>query len=408
MRLIVPIADSSPAAHADGYPIDIIEDLPGPTAAVVMREVLSPKARRLLIVSDDNVAPLYAPGLEAALQAAGYDPATLVLPAGEATKSMATIERVLAAAFDHKLSRSDAMVALGGGVIGDITGFAAAIFQRGIGVVQVPTTLLAQVDSSVGGKTGVNHERGKNLIGAFWQPRAVIASQAVLYTLPTREVRCGLAEAVKHAFIADPELLADIVRHITAFTRADPVATERLVASCCRIKSEVVASDPREDPITGRRAILNFGHTFGHAYEKLLGYGHWTHGEAVSVGMVWAARLSERLGFAAAGLEAEIRSTLVGLGLPADPEAPGLPSLSELIEAAKGDKKGDSSEVRFVLLARIGEPLIERLRWEAIAAALRDEGGGDPQGHGQPFGPSAGGHGQPFGQPSGPSTEGPA
>lgn len=366
MRLYVTIPETATA----GYPIEIIDALPGPMVSRVLREVLSPKARRLLIVSDDNVAPLYASDLEAALQAADYLVATLVLPAGEATKSMATIERVLAAAFDLQLSRSDAMVALGGGVIGDITGFAAAIFQRGIDVVQVPTTLLAQVDSSVGGKTGVNHARGKNLIGAFWQPRAVIASQAVLATLPARELRCGLAEAVKHAFIADPALLAAIGSDTEALMRSEPAASARLVAACCRIKSEVVASDPREDPIAGRRALLNFGHTFGHAYEKLLGYGHWTHGEAVAVGMVWAARLSERLAVAPAGLEANVRAVLVALGLPADPEAPGLPGLAALIEAAKGDKKGDASEVRFVLLAHIGEPVLQRISWDAVARAL--------------------------------------
>ena len=366
LHLTVP----SSATAATGYPIVIVDELPGATLASELRACLSPKARRVLIVSDDNVAPLYAAGIEAALQAADYLTATLVLPAGEATKTMATIERVLAAAFEHKLSRSDAMVALGGGVIGDITGFAAAIFQRGIDVVQVPTTLLSQVDSSVGGKTGVNHARGKNLIGAFWQPRAVVASQVVLQTLPAREVRCGLAEAVKHAFIADAALLDEVRANSDALLGLAPVATARLVEACCRIKSEVVAADPREDPISGRRAILNFGHTFGHAYEKLLGYGTWTHGEAVAVGMVWAARLSERLAVAATGLEAEVRTTLVGLGLPADPDRAELPSLDDLIEAAKGDKKGDASEVRFVLLARVGEPVMQRLRWDDVRRAL--------------------------------------
>ena len=370
MRLSVSISDSATAGQ--GYPIDIVPELPGAPTATVLREVLSPKARRLLVVSDDNVAPLYAGELEAALAAAGYLVATIVLPAGEATKSMATIERVLAAAFNHKLSRSDAMVALGGGVVGDITGFAAAIFQRGIDVVQIPTSLLAQVDSSVGGKTGVNHASGKNLIGAFWQPRAVVASQAVLATLPAREVRCGLAEAVKHAYIADAELLVRIVRDTDALMQLEPTATARLVAACCRIKSGVVAADPREDPIAGRRAVLNFGHTFGHAYEKLLGYGRWTHGEAVAVGMVWAARLSERLGVASPGLERAVSVTLRALGLPADPEAADLPRLPDLIEAAKGDKKGDASEVRFVLLAAIGQPVLRRLPWTDVALALAD------------------------------------
>ena len=357
-RLTVSIPDARP------YPIVITHDAPGVGAAALLAEVLSPKARRVLIVTDDNVAPLYAEAF-----AAGVDPftsATIVLPHGEATKSFDTIAAVLDAAFAHKLSRSDAFIALGGGVIGDITGFAASIYQRGVDVVQVPTTLLAQVDSSVGGKTGVNHASGKNLIGSFWQPRAVIASQAVLRTLPAREVRCGLAEAVKHAFIAEPALLEQDRKALLAL---DPEATAALVAACCRIKAEVVASDPREDPIDGRRAILNFGHTFGHAYEKLLGYGQWTHGEAVAVGMVWAARLSDRLSIAT-NLEARVRPILEGLGLPADPEATGLPDLDALVEAAKGDKKGDSSGVRFVLLADFGRPVIQQLLWHDVRAVL--------------------------------------
>ncbi len=362
MKLTVSIPDSRP------YPICITHDAPGVGAAALLAEVLSPKARRVLIVTDDNVAPLYAEAF-----AAGVDPfasATIVLPHGEATKSLDTVAAVLDAAFTHKLSRTDAFIALGGGVIGDITGFAASIYQRGVDVVQVPTTLLAQVDSSVGGKTGVNHASGKNLIGSFWQPRAVIASQAVLRTLPAREVRCGLAEAVKHAFIAEPTLLDQDPKALLALDRD---ATAALVAACCRIKAEVVASDPREDPIAGRRAILNFGHTFGHAYEKLLGYGQWTHGEAVAVGMVWAARLSDRLSIAttrASSMEYRVRSVLEGLGLPADPEAPGLPDLDALIEAAKGDKKGDSSGVRFVLLADFGQPVIQHLLWPDVRAVL--------------------------------------
>ena len=366
MRLDVPLS----APHdVRGYPIEILSDLPG-AAAPLLVSVLSPRARRLLVVTDANVAPLYAEDFAAALLAAGFAPSTLVLPAGEADKHMGSVQRVLDAAFAHKLSRTDALIALGGGVVGDITGFAAAIYQRGVDVVQVPTTLLAQVDSSIGGKTGVNHDTGKNLIGAFWSPRAVLASQAVLRTLPPREVRCGLAEAIKHALIAEAPLLVRLLSLAPDLLALEPLATAELVHSCCRIKSAIVAEDPREDPIAGRRAVLNFGHTFGHAYEKLLGYGHWTHGEAVAVGMIWAARLSERLAVAAPGLEAAVHQALAAFGLPHAPEADGMPALASLIEAARGDKKGDAETVRFVLMPRIGEAVVQRLAWAEVQRAL--------------------------------------
>lgn len=367
MRFDVPIPT---LPEARGYPIEITPELPGVATAALLPAVLSPRARRLLVVTDDNVAPLYAEGFAHSLSGAGFAPHVVALPAGEAHKHLGNVQRVLDAAFSHKLSRTDALVALGGGVIGDITGFAAAIFQRGVDVVQVPTTLLSQVDSSVGGKTGVNHESGKNLIGAFWSPRAVIASQAVLRTLPARELRCGLAEALKHALIADAPLLARLLARRGALLALDAEPTAELVHACCRIKSTIVAEDPFEDPVSGRRAVLNFGHTFGHAYEKLLGYGRWTHGEAVAVGMVWAARLSERLGVAAAGLEADVRATLDAFGLPHDPEAEGLPTLDALLGAARGDKKGDADAVRFVLLAKVGEAVIRRLPWAEVRAAL--------------------------------------
>jgi len=358
--------------EARGYPIEIIADLPG-AAAPLLPIALGPRARRLLVVTDDNVAALYAEGFARALTEVGLAPSVCVLPAGEAHKHLGSVQRVLDAAFSHKLSRTDAMVALGGGVIGDVTGFSAAIYQRGVDVVQVPTSLLAQVDSSVGGKTGVNHESGKNLIGAFWSPKMVIASQAVLRTLPAREIRCGLAEAIKHALIADASLLSRLLARSADLLALAPGGTAELVHACCRIKATIVAEDPFEDPVSGRRAVLNLGHTFGHAYEKLLGYGRWTHGEAVAVGMVWAARLSERLAVAAPGLEAEVRAALEAFGLPRDPEADGLPDLDALLHAARGDKKGDADAVRFVLLARTGEAIVRRLPWAEVRAALAPE-----------------------------------
>ncbi len=361
-----------PAAPAHSYPIVITHDLPGP-AAVSLLSDLSPRPTRLFVVTDTNVAPLYAEGVISALTSAGFHTTLHTVPAGESHKTLETVSAIVDAALNAKLNRLDALVALGGGVIGDLTGFAAAITLRGLRFLQVPTTLLAQVDSSVGGKTGVNHVSGKNLVGAFWQPIGVVASQRVLTTLPVREVRCGLAEAIKHAFLADPDLVTSILSNADAIRALDPAATSDLVHACCRIKAEVVADDEREDPENGRRAILNFGHTFGHAFEKLMGYGHFTHGEAVALGMVLASRLSERLHVAAPGLEATVTTTLQALGLPHIPDhsvAHDLPTLADLIDAARGDKKALGATVRFVLLEELGRPTVRRLTWAEIHAAL--------------------------------------
>ncbi|HRE89665.1 MAG TPA: 3-dehydroquinate synthase [Myxococcota bacterium] len=352
------------------YPIHLTPELPGqPLAALVAN--LVPRPLRALVVTDTHVAPLYA---DAALSTINVQATLQTVPHGEQHKTIETALSLVDTALNLRLSRTDLFIALGGGVIGDLTGFAAAITQRGLRVVQVPTTLLAQVDSSVGGKTGVNHSRGKNLIGAFWQPVGVVASQAVLKTLPAREVRCGLAEAVKHAFIADPALLDFILDQAAALRALAPVPTAHLVQACCRIKAEVVAADEREDPVDGRRAILNFGHTFGHAFENLLGYGALTHGEAVSLGMVLAARLSDRLGVSRS-LEPRVTAALTALHLPHDPLGPDRPTLGALIEAARGDKKALGAEVRFVLLTDIGDPVVTRLAWSDIARHLADPGG---------------------------------
>ncbi|MCC6622996.1 MAG: 3-dehydroquinate synthase [Deltaproteobacteria bacterium] len=359
------------ALGAHAYPIVLVAEPPGPALAATAREVLPAGARRVLIVTDDNVAPLYGEGVDAALTGAGYEVATCVLPAGEAHKTTDAALRVVDAALAARLTRHDAIVALGGGVVGDIAGFAAAITHRGVALVQAPTTLLAQVDSAVGGKTGVNHARGKNLIGAFWQPRAVVSSQAVLTTLPAREVRCGLAEAVKHGLLTDAALLDWIDAHADALLALAPRPVAHLVAAWCRIKADIVARDEREELAGGPRALLNLGHTFGHAFENLLGYGVITHGEGVALGMVLAARLSERLGVGPAGLEADVVRRLARLALPHAPDAPDLPRLPALIEAARGDKKADpSGGVRFVLLEALGRAITRRLSWEEIAAAL--------------------------------------
>lgn len=348
------------------YPIVLTSQLPGPIVAEHAQRVR--ERGRALVVTDSNVGPLYARGVREALEGVGYGVRVHTLAAGEQSKTLGVVSSVVDAALEGGLSRRDLIVALGGGVVGDIAGFAAAITYRGIAFIQVPTTLLAQVDSAVGGKTGVNHGLGKNLIGAFWQPRAVISSQAVLKTLPPAEVRCGLAEAIKHGFLADAELVARIGREAEALKALEDGPTRRLVADCCRIKAAIVEADELE---AGQRALLNLGHTLGHAYERLMGYGALTHGEAVGLGTVQAARLSQRLGVARGeDLEDRVVAALSALGLPHDTEAEGLPGVADLVEAARTDKKGDGRTVRFVLLTDIGQPLIRETAFREIMEAL--------------------------------------
>lgn len=356
------------------YPIHVTPDLPAERVASEARRVReqfgATQGAPVLLVSDTNVGPLYAGDVVLALEAQGFRVVTHTLEAGEPSKTLDTVSTVIDVALDAGLGRRDLIVALGGGVVGDIAGFAASILHRGIALIQVPTSLLAQVDSAVGGKTGVNHGRGKNLIGAFWQPDAVVASHAVLATLPERERRCGLAEAIKHGFISDASLVARFAADGAAFARLDPNPTMELVEACCRIKAAIVAADERE---SGRRAVLNFGHTLGHAYERILGYGQLTHGEAVSLGMVHAARVSERLGHAERGLSERVSQVLAAAGLPVEPEAPGLPNIDELLDAARSDKKADGDSVRFVVLEEVGQSLIRGLTWDELADALAAE-----------------------------------
>ncbi|MEA5445758.1 3-dehydroquinate synthase [Gammaproteobacteria bacterium AB-CW1] len=338
-RLDVELGDRSYAIHAGG---DLLAD-PEWLARVLT-------APALFIISDDNVAPHYLPSLRAALgqRLRGE----LVLPAGEAQKQLDTLSRV----FDHlaecRIGRDAALVALGGGVVGDLTGFAAACWQRGIDFYQVPTTLLAQVDASVGGKTAVNHPAGKNLIGAFHQPRAVIADTDTLATLPEREFRAGLAEVVKHALIADPDFLAWLEARVEALNAREPETVGETVLHCCRIKAAVVSEDERE---RGRRAILNFGHTFGHVIEGALGYGQWLHGEAVAAGMVQAMVLSRTLGLLNEEEQRRAVALMERLKLPCEP--PAL-SVDTWLEWMSRDKKATSAGLRFVLLDGLGRAII--------------------------------------------------
>ena len=304
------------------------------------------RARDLLLVSNVTVAPLWAQQLRDSLP--GKRIAECLLPDGEAHKTMTTLAHVLDALVDARMNRDCAVLALGGGVVGDIAGFAAACYQRGVDYVQLPTTLLAQVDSSVGGKTGVNHPGGKNLIGAFHQPVAVFADTMTLSTLPDRELRAGLAEVIKYGLIREPDFLAWLERRVEALRARDQDALTEAIRRSCECKARIVAGDEREQ---GERALLNFGHTFGHAIETSAGYGNWLHGEAVATGMAMAAELSRRIGWLDAADVERVRALLSRAGLPVDPPRLGRERALELMRM---DKKVSGGRVRLVLLESLG------------------------------------------------------
>jgi 3-dehydroquinate synthase len=298
-----------------------------------------------LVVTNDTVGPLY---LETVKKKLPSDSVVVSLPDGEQHKTLKSAARVLDELVASHANRDTTVVALGGGVVGDIAGFAAACYMRGVAFIQVPTTLLAQVDSSVGGKTGVNHEQGKNLIGAFHQPQLVLIDTDTLNTLPDRGLKAGLAEVIKYGAIADPEFLNWLEANIDGLLGKDPDALAFAIRRSCELKAEVVAGDERE---AGRRAILNFGHTFGHAIENSLGYGEWLHGEAVAAGMLMAAELSnigddELL---------RLRNLVEAAGLPACPPAIGA---KEMQAAMEMDKKVRAKQLRFVLLRSLGDAYV--------------------------------------------------
>jgi len=305
------------------------------------------RARDVFVVTNDRVGPLYLNTLIESMP--GKRIASIQLPDGEAHKTLTTVSGIFDALVDARMNRDAAIVALGGGVVGDMAGFAAACYQRGIDYIQVPTTLLAQVDSSVGGKTAVDHPGGKNLIGAFHQPRAVIADTATLATLPDRELRAGLAEVVKYGFIRDAEFLDWIETNAKCLLDRDEPSLVHAIRRSCEIKAEVVGIDEREQ---GLRAILNFGHTFGHAIETATGYGEWLHGEAVATGMVIAADMSRRLGYISQADCDRVRRIVASLGLPADAPPIGAQRALELMGM---DKKVLGGQIRLVLLKSIGE-----------------------------------------------------
>lgn len=321
--------------------------------------------RQALVVTNETVAPLYLEPLQAGLE--GIDTDTLVLPDGEAHKTVTSCERVWNRLLERRFERSCTVIALGGGVVGDLAGFAAAAYQRGVAFVQIPTTLLAQVDSSVGGKTGVNHPLGKNMIGAFHQPLGVIADTRILDTLPAREMSAGVAEIIKYGLIRDAEFFAWLEDNMDALLRRDSAALAFAVERSCANKADVVAADEHEQ---GVRATLNLGHTFGHAIETATGYSSWLHGEAVGAGMAMAAHLSAAMGWLAAGEYDRVVHLLERAGLPAAPPESMTPE--RFLELMAVDKKTRDGRIRLVLQQGIGTAVVtDAVPADTLGATLR-------------------------------------
>jgi 3-dehydroquinate synthase len=321
--------------------------------------------RQVAIVTNETVAPLYLAPLEQAL--AGYSVTSVVLPDGEAFKTWETLQLVFDGLLGARHDRRTTVIALGGGVIGDMAGFAAACYQRGVNFIQVPTTLLSQVDSSVGGKTGINHPLGKNMVGAFYQPQAVLIDTASLATLPARELSAGLAEVIKYGLICDEPFLSWLEEHMAALRGLDQEALTAAIARSCAAKARVVAADERE---SGVRATLNLGHTFGHAIETHQGYGTWLHGEAVAAGTVMALDMSERLGWISAAERDRAVRLFVAAGLPVVPPLEMTPE--DFLEHMAVDKKVLDGQLRLVLLRGLGEAVVTaEFAPEVLSATLR-------------------------------------
>lgn len=320
------------------------------------------RSKQVMLVSNTTVAPLYIERVKLALQGKQVD--TVILPDGESYKDLATLNLIFDQLLAKRHNRTTTLVALGGGVIGDMTGFAAACYQRGVDFVQLPTTLLSQVDSSVGGKTGVNHPLGKNMIGAFHQPQVVVIDTATLNTLSDKELSAGMAEVIKYGLILDQAFLSWLERHIDGLMARDPQLLGEAIRRCCEIKADVVAADEKE---SGQRALLNLGHTFGHAIEAREGYGSWLHGEAVAVGMLLAAEMSATLGWLDQPAVARVRDLLLRAGLPVDiPRGMGV---DEFLNLMAVDKKVLDGQLRLVLMKALGDAVVTA---DFPAAVLRD------------------------------------
>jgi 3-dehydroquinate synthase len=348
------------------YPILIGDGLLADGATWASLRGLSTQA---LVVTNTTVGPLYAAKLVDALRdAAGFQQIhVLELPDGEAYKDWQHLNRVFDVLLEREADRKTVLFALGGGVVGDMTGFAAASYMRGVPFVQVPTTLLAQVDSSVGGKTAINHPLGKNMIGAFYQPRLVVCDLDALDTLPDRELSAGLAEVIKYGAIMDEPFLDWLEQNIDALRARDHVALRIAVRRCCEFKGLVVGADERE---AGQRALLNFGHTFGHAIEAGLGYGAWLHGEAVGCGMVMAAEVSARMGMIDRAAVTRLETLIARAGLPVrGPAGLGAERYMTLMAV---DKKAEAGSIRYVLLDRLGHAVVRSAPGELVAATIAD------------------------------------
>ncbi len=334
------------------------------------RELLMPHiaGAQIMVVSNETIAPLYLERLRPLL--AGYQWEQVILPDGEQYKTLEVLQRIFDALLRARFARDATLVALGGGVIGDMAGFAAACYQRGVPFIQIPTTLLAQVDSSVGGKTGVNHPLGKNMIGAFYQPRCVLIDTDTLRTLDDRQLRAGIAEVIKYGLLRDAEFFTWLEAHIAALLERDEAALVHAIERSCRNKAQIVAADERE---SGLRALLNLGHTFGHAIETGLGYGVWLHGEAVAAGMCVAAEMSWRMGWLTEDEKRRTVALIHAAGLPV--RVPAALTAERFLELMAVDKKVRSGRLRLVLLQGIGQAVLtadfdEAVLRESIAACL--------------------------------------
>jgi len=310
------------------------------------------RGKQVMIVSNTTVAPLYLNACKQQLR--DFKVADVILPDGEQYKTLTTLNLVFDALLQQRFDRSCTLIALGGGVVGDITGFAAACYQRGVDFIQIPTTLLAQVDSSVGGKTGVNHALGKNMIGAFYQPRCVLADSATLNTLADRELSAGIAEVVKYGLIRDPQFFHWLQHNVAGLMAREPSLLIEAIYQSCAHKAEVVAADEKE---SGQRALLNLGHTFGHAIENAMGYGNWLHGEAVATGMVMAADLSARLNWLSRGDLDQIRDLLATAKLPI--QAPQDMNAEQFLQLMAVDKKVKDGVINLVLLKSLGHAVVD-------------------------------------------------
>ena len=352
------------ALGASSYPILIGSALFGAPATYAQ----AARGAQALIVTNTTVGPLYAQALAAALVPHHAQVRTLALPDGEQYKNWETLNLVFDELLAHGGDRKTTLYALGGGVVGDMAGFAAACFMRGVPFVQVPTTLLAQVDSSVGGKTAINHPLGKNMVGAFYQPKLVVCDLDVLKTLPARELSAGLAEVIKYGPIHDMAFFDWIEAHIDALRALEPSALAHAVQRCCEIKAEVVGQDERE---SGLRAILNFGHTFGHAIEAGMGYGAWLHGEGVGAGMVMAAELSRELGLVDAAFVERLTRLIGRAGLPVrGPVLDAADNAGRYLTLMRVDKKAEAGEIRFVLIDGPGRAVVRPAPDEVVRQVI--------------------------------------